>query len=45
MAAAAPSLRDADAAASEAAGRAVSRCLTLALDAINFKEVRCVCGG
>ncbi|KAF6260179.1 hypothetical protein COO60DRAFT_1700419 [Scenedesmus sp. NREL 46B-D3] len=36
---AAPALRGADAAASEAAGRAVSRCLTLALEAINFKEM------
>lgn len=37
---AAPALRGPEPAAIEAAGRAVSRCLTLALEAIGFKEVR-----
>jgi hypothetical protein len=35
----APDLRGADVAASEVAGRAVLRCLTLALEAINLREV------
>jgi hypothetical protein len=35
----APDLRGADVEASEVAGRAVLRCLTLALEAINLREV------